>query len=77
MNVLLSDIITQSGGDTAALIALIRAHGGTVIAAEENSQPDARLQIASIRFHGITGVGPGLIGAAKDWSRLAQKRVKR
>ena len=72
----IAQILHQSAGDTRALVQLIQVHGGTVIPAEENRQPDSRLQIASIRFHGVVGVGPGLIGAAKDWRRLAARRAR-
>ena len=59
----------ETGGN--ALIEQIRSRGGKVITSAENNQPDARLQIASIHYAGIIGLGPGLLGAARDWHRQA------
>ncbi len=61
-------------GDTH-LIEQIRTSGGTVIARADNKQPDPKLQIASIQYAGITGIGPGLLGAARDWRRQAAQKV--
>lgn len=64
-------VLARAGTGGNALIEMIRSDGGKVIAEVENKQPDARLQIASIHYAGIIGLGPGLLGAARDWHRQA------
>ena len=58
--------------DSATLLALIANQGGSITPALDSR---ARLQLARITYAGITGTGPGLIGAARDWRRQATRRV--
>lgn len=67
-------VLARADTGDGELIAQIRLNGGTVIAKEDNKQPNPRLQIASIRYAGIVGLGPGLLGAARDWRRQALAR---
>ncbi|WP_296433239.1 hypothetical protein [Yoonia sp.] len=76
MSAAVQEILAQDRAGDRHLRDLITRRGGSYIAQDHNQQPLGSMQISSLHFGGIVGIGPGLFGAAKDWRRQARAQIE-